>query len=72
MRDEARRITANIARDSAASNLQLRQISSPVSAVAVGTLNSQDFYTRLERCIERSERVLNARLIEGRVIEGDG
>jgi hypothetical protein len=37
-----------------------------LTAVAVGHLNSQDFYNRLERAVLRSER---ARLIEGRAIE---
>ena len=39
-----------------------------LSAVAVGHLTGEDFYNRLERAINRSER---AKLIEGRVIEGD-
>jgi hypothetical protein len=34
-----------------------------LTAVAVGHLKAQDFYSRLDRAIERSER---ARLIEGR------
>jgi hypothetical protein len=37
-----------------------------LTAIAVGTLNAHDFYSRLERAILRSER---ARLIDGRVIE---
>jgi hypothetical protein len=36
-----------------------------LSAVAVGHLTGQDFYTRLEQAVERSDR---ARLIEGRAI----
>jgi len=36
-----------------------------LSAVAVGHLTAQDFYSRLERAINRSER---ARLIDGRAI----
>jgi len=39
-----------------------------LTAVAVGHLTGEDFYNRLERAINRSER---AELIEGRVIEGD-
>jgi acyl-CoA reductase-like NAD-dependent aldehyde dehydrogenase len=39
-----------------------------LSAVAVGHLTGEDFYSRLERALQRSER---ARLIEGRVIERD-
>jgi hypothetical protein len=37
-----------------------------LTAIAVGTLNDQDFYARLERAIERSERVLNAKQIEAK------
>jgi hypothetical protein len=37
-----------------------------LSAVAVGHLTGEDFYNRLERAINRSER---ARLIDGRVVE---
>jgi hypothetical protein len=37
-----------------------------LTAVAVGHLTSQDFYSRLDRAVERSDR---ARLIEGRVVE---
>jgi len=37
-----------------------------LTAIAVGALNGQDFYNRLERAILRSER---ARLIDGRVVE---
>jgi hypothetical protein len=37
-----------------------------LSAVAVGHLTGEDFYNRLERAINRSER---ARLIDGRAIE---
>jgi hypothetical protein len=37
-----------------------------LSSVAVGHLTGEDFYNRLERAIDRSER---AKLIEGRVIE---
>jgi hypothetical protein len=37
-----------------------------LSAVGVGHLNEQDFASRLDRAINRSER---AKLIEGRVIE---
>jgi hypothetical protein len=39
-----------------------------LTAVAVGHLTGQDFYARLDRAVERSER---ARLIDGRVIEGN-
>ena len=39
-----------------------------LSAVGVGALNGEDFYNRLERAVNRSER---AKLIEGRVIERD-
>ena len=39
-----------------------------LTAVAVGHLTGEDFYNRLERAISRSER---AKLIEGRVSEGD-
>ena len=39
-----------------------------LTAVAVGHLTGEDFYNRLERAINRSER---AKLIEGRVIERD-
>src|SRR3974377_1289264 len=34
-----------------------------LTAIAVGALNGQDFYTKLDRAIERSER---AKLIEAR------
>ena len=37
-----------------------------LTAVAVGHLTSQDFYSRLDRAVERSDR---ARLIDGRAIE---
>jgi hypothetical protein len=37
-----------------------------LTAIAVGTLNGQDFYTRLDRAVERSER---AKLIDARAIE---
>ena len=37
-----------------------------LSAVAVGHLTGEDFYNRLERAVNRSER---ARLIDGRVVE---
>jgi hypothetical protein len=37
-----------------------------LTAIAVGTLNSQDFYSRLERAILRSER---AKLIEAHADE---
>jgi len=37
-----------------------------LTAIAVGTLNRQDFYTRLDRAVERSER---AKLIDARAIE---
>ena len=37
-----------------------------LTAVAVGYLKGQDFYTRLDRAVDRSEK---ARLIEARVIE---
>ncbi len=39
-----------------------------LTAVALGHLTGEDFYNRLERAINRSER---ARLIEARVIERD-
>ena len=39
-----------------------------ITAVAVGHLTSEDFYNRLERAIEASNR---AKLIEGRAIEDD-
>jgi hypothetical protein len=39
-----------------------------LTAVAVGHLTGEDFYNRLERAINRSER---ARLIEGRVIRDE-
>ena len=39
-----------------------------MSAVSVGYYTGNDFATRLDRCIDRSER---AKLIEGRVIERD-
>ena len=35
-----------------------------LTAVAIGTLDGQDFYTKLDRAIERSQR---AKVIEGRV-----
>ena len=38
------------------------------SAVAVGHLTAEDFYSRLDRAVERSER---ARLIEAKAIEVD-
>jgi hypothetical protein len=38
-----------------------------LTAVAVGHLTGEDFYNRLERAVNRT----NAKLIEGRVIEGD-
>jgi hypothetical protein len=37
-----------------------------LTAVAVGHLTGEDFYNRLERALNRSER---ARLIEGRVVQ---
>jgi hypothetical protein len=39
-----------------------------LTAMAIGTLNDQNFYARLERAIERSER---ARLIEGTIVNDD-
>jgi len=39
-----------------------------LTAVAVGHLTGEDFYNRLERAIEVSNR---AKLIEGRVIDRD-
>jgi hypothetical protein len=39
-----------------------------LSSVAVGHLNAEDFYSRLDRAVERSER---ARLIEGRAVQVD-
>ena len=39
-----------------------------LTAVAVGHLNAQDFYSRLDRAVERSER---ARLIEGDAIRDE-
>jgi hypothetical protein len=39
-----------------------------LTAVAVGHLNAQDFYSRLDRAVERSER---AKLIEGHAIEDE-
>jgi hypothetical protein len=42
-----------------------------LTAIAVGALNDQDFYNRLERAVERSERVLNAKLIEGHAIRDE-
>jgi hypothetical protein len=39
-----------------------------LTAVAVGHLTGEDFYNRLERAINRSER---AKLIEGRVVRVD-
>jgi hypothetical protein len=39
-----------------------------LTAVAVGHLTGEDFYNRLERAIERSER---ARLIEGTIVNDD-
>jgi hypothetical protein len=39
-----------------------------LTAVAVGHLNSQDFYSRLDRAVERSER---ARLIDARAVQVD-
>jgi hypothetical protein len=39
-----------------------------LTAIAVGTLNSQDFYARLDRAVERSDR---ARLIEGTATQVD-
>ena len=39
-----------------------------LTAVAVGHLTGEDFYNRLERAIEASNR---AKLIEGRVIDRD-
>jgi hypothetical protein len=39
-----------------------------LTAIAVGALNGQDFYNRLDRAIERSER---ARLIEGHAIRDE-
>jgi hypothetical protein len=43
-----------------------------MSAVAVGYLNSEDFYSRLDRAIERNERARRsdrAKLIEGQAVE---
>ena len=37
-----------------------------LTAIAVGTLNGQDFYTRLDRAVERSER---AKVIEAKAVE---
>jgi len=37
-----------------------------LTAVAIGTLDGQDFYTKLDRAIERSER---AKMIEARAVE---
>jgi hypothetical protein len=51
--------------------LQVRRATPKLTAIAVGTLNDQDFYNRLERAIERSERVLNAKLIEGHAIRDE-
>ena len=39
-----------------------------LTAVAVGHLNAQDFYSRLDRAVERSER---AKLIEGHAIRDE-
>jgi hypothetical protein len=39
-----------------------------LTAIAVGALNGQDFYNRLDWAIERSER---ARLIEGHAIRDE-
>ena len=39
-----------------------------LSAIAVGRLTGEDFATRLDLAIERSNR---AKLIEGRVVEHD-
>ncbi len=39
-----------------------------LTAVAVGSLRGEDFYTRLERALRRSDA---ARLIEGRVVNDD-
>jgi hypothetical protein len=39
-----------------------------LTAIAVGTLTSQDFYSRLERAIDRSER---AKLIEAHAIRDE-
>ena len=39
-----------------------------LSAVAVGRLNGDDFASRLDRAVDASNR---AKLIEGRVIEGE-
>jgi len=39
-----------------------------LTAVAVGHLTGEDFYNRLERAIDRSER---AKLIEGRAVQVD-
>ena len=39
-----------------------------LTAVAVGHLNAQDFYSRLDRAVERSER---AKLIEGHAIQDE-
>jgi hypothetical protein len=39
-----------------------------LSAVTVGHLTAEDFYSRLDRAVERSDR---ARLIEAKAIEGE-
>jgi hypothetical protein len=39
-----------------------------LTAVAIGALDGQDFYTKLDRAIERSER---AKLIEGHAIRDE-
>jgi hypothetical protein len=46
----------------------LRYYSPKLTAVAVGHLNAQDFYSRLDRAVERSER---AKLIEGHAIRDE-
>ena len=39
-----------------------------LTAVAVGYLKGQDFYTRLDRAVDRSEK---AKMIEGRIINNE-
>ena len=42
-----------------------------LSAVAVGSMHGEDFYTRLDKAVEASERAKVVRMIEGRAEQVD-